>query len=87
MKTSIDVSRQTSKFYAQANAILRNIRYCSDEVKRMLFRSLCTNMYCSPLLFNSTCTSSSIKKPKASYNGALRRLLLINKHIALAQNL
>ena len=78
MKTSIDVCRQTNKFYAQANTLLRNFRYCSDDVKCMLFRSFCTNMYCSPLWFNST--SSSIKK-KNSYNGALRRLLLIKKHI------
>ena len=34
-------------------------------------------MYCCPLWFNST--SSSIKKLKASYNGVLRRLLLIVK--------
>ena len=39
--------------------------------------SYCTNMYCCPLWFNST--SSSIKKLKASYNGVLRRLLLIVK--------
>ena len=84
MKTSIDVCRQTSKFYAQANTLLRNFCYCSDDVKYMLFRSFCTNMYCSPLWFNST--SSSIKKLKTTYNGALRRrLLLIKKHISLAQ--
>ena len=34
-------------------------------------------MYCCPLWFNST--SSSIKKLKASYNGVLRRLLLISE--------
>ena len=59
MKTSIDVRRQTSKFYAQANNLLRNFRYCSDNRKCMLFRSFCTNMYCSPLWCNPT--SSSIK--------------------------
>ena len=79
MKTFIDVCRQTSKFYAQANTLLSNLRYCSDDVKCMLFRSFCANMYCSPLWFNST--SSSIKKLKTSYNGALRRLLLVKKHI------
>ena len=46
MKTSIDVSRQTRKFYAQANMLLRNFRYCSNEVKCSLFKSFCTNMYC-----------------------------------------
>ena len=52
-KTSIDVCRQTSKFYAQANTLLRNFRYCSDDVKCMLFCSFCTNMYCSPLWFTT----------------------------------
>ena len=75
MKTSIDVCRQTSKFYSQVNALLRNFRYFSHYVKCILFRSFCTNMYCSQLWFNST--SSSIKKLKTSNNGVLRRLLLI----------
>ena len=66
MKTSIDFSRQTRKFYAQANMLLRNFRYCSNEVKCSLFKSFCTNMYCCPLWFNST--SSSVKKLKCSYN-------------------
>ena len=64
LKTSIDVSRQTRKFYAQANMLLRNFRHCSVDVKCMLFRSYCTNMYCCPLWFNST--SGSIKKLKSS---------------------
>ena len=45
MKTSIDVSRQTQNFYAQANMLLRNFRYCSNEVDSILFKSFCTNMY------------------------------------------
>ena len=49
MMTSIDVCRQTSKFYAQANTSLRNFRYSSDDVKCILFCSFCTNTYCSPL--------------------------------------
>ena len=57
--------------------LLRNFRYCSVDVKCILFRSYCTNKYCCPLWFNST--FSSIKKRKASYNGVLRRLLLIAK--------
>ena len=57
MKTSIDVSRQIRKFYAQANMLLRNFRYCSNEVKCSLFKSFCTNMYCCPLWFNSTYSS------------------------------
>ena len=71
---------QICKFYAQANTLLRKFcNYCSNDVKCMLFRSFCTKMYCSPLWFNST--SSSPKKLKTSYNGALRRLLPIKKAI------
>ena len=83
MKTSIDVSRQTRKFYAQANMLLRNFRYCSNEVKCSLFKSFCTNMYCCPLWFNST--SSSVKKLKctSSYNSVLRRLLCIRNYACL----
>ena len=76
MKTSIDVSSQTSQFYAQANMLLRNFPYCSNEVKCSLFKSFCTNMYCCPLWFNST--SSSVKKLKCSYNTVLFRLLCIS---------
>ena len=42
MTTSIDLCRQTSKFYEQANALLRNFHYCSDEVNAVLFRFFCT---------------------------------------------
>ena len=76
MKTSSNVVRQTRKFYAQANMLLRNFCYCTNDVKCTLFKSLCANMYCCPLWFNFT--SSSIKKLKTSYNSSLRNLLLIN---------
>ena len=81
--TSIDVSSLTQKFDAEAYMLLRNFRYCSVDVKCMLFRSYSTNMYCCPLWFNST--SSSIKKLKASYNDVLRRLSLIVKPYLIRQ--
>ena len=59
MKTTIDVARQTRKFYMQANLLRRNFRYCSDDVKCTLFQSYCTNMYCCQLWFNSTKSSLS----------------------------
>ena len=42
MKTTIDVARQTSKFYLQANLLLTNLRifrHCSDQVKCVLFNN------------------------------------------------
>ena len=79
MKTTIDVARQTRKFYMQANLLLRNFRYCSNDVKCTLFQSYCTNMYCCQLWCNST--KSSLIKLSTSYNtcSVLRRLLCISK--------
>ena len=77
MKTTIDVTRQTKKFYMQANLLLRNFRHCSDDVKCSLFQTYCTNMYCCQLWFNST--KSSINKLSTSYNSVLRRLLCFSK--------
>ena len=57
--------------------LLQNFRYCTVDVKCVLFRFYCTTMYCCLLWFNST--SSNIKKLTVSYNGVLRRLLLIVK--------
>ena len=37
MKTSSYVVRQTRKFYARTNMLLRNFRYCTDDVTCTLF--------------------------------------------------
>ena len=78
---SSDVVRQTHKFYAQATMLLHNFRYCTNDVKCMLFKSFCANMYCCPLWIIST--SSSIKKLKTIYNSGLRNILLIKKHYSV----
>ena len=76
MKNTIDVTKQTRKFYMQANLLLRNFKYCSD-IKCTLFQSYCTNMYCCQLWFYST--KSSLIKLSTSNNSVLRRLLCISK--------
>ena len=76
-KTTIDVARQTRKFYIEANLLLLNFRYCSDDVKYGLLQSYCTNMYCCQLWFNSM--NISLIKLSTSYYSVLRRLLCISK--------
>ena len=49
MKTTIDVAKQTRKFYLQANVLLRNFRHCSDQIKCVLFQMYCTSLYCCQL--------------------------------------
>ena len=57
--------------------MLRNFRYCSDDVKCTLFQSYRTNMYCCQLWLNFT--KSSLIKLYTSYNSVLRRLVCISK--------
>ena len=86
MRTTIDVSRQTRKFYLQANFLLPNIRHCSDQVKCVIFQTYCTSLYCCQLWFNST--KSSLKKLSTRYNSDVqRRLLGICKRIVLVKGL
>ena len=66
MKTSIDVCRQTSKFNAQANTLLRSFAIVQTMKNVYCFVHFAPTLYCSPLWFNST--SSSIKKLKTSYD-------------------
>ena len=82
-KTTIDVQRQTRNFYARANLLIRNFRYCTNNVKCYLFQSYCTSMYCCQLWFNSN--KGSLKKLKTSYNSALRRFRVINKPYSASQ--
>ena len=52
MKTSSDVVRQTRKFYTQTNMLLRNFRYCTNNVK--LRYSSHFVLICTVVLFGLT---------------------------------
>ena len=51
LKTSVDVSRQTRKFYAQANMTLRNIMYCSVDVNACCLDHI--ELTCTTVLYGS----------------------------------
>ena len=75
MKTCSDVVRQSGKFYAQANKLLHNFRYCTNDVR-------CSSHFvqiCTVALFGLTPLPLALKKLKTSYNSALCNLLLIKK--------
>ena len=75
--TDSDVKRQMRKFYANANLLLRKFNCCSYDVKCMLFKTFCANVYCAQFWYMSSATS--IRKLKVSYNNSLRRLMNLPK--------
>ena len=39
LKNTIDVKRQTRNFYSRANLLIRNFRYCTDNMNVIYFRA------------------------------------------------
>ena len=74
----IDLKRQMRKFYANINILSRKFAQCSPDVKCTLFKSFCSNMYCSTMWYNRTLTA--MRKLRIAYNNSLRRLLGIPKY-------
>ena len=62
---------QTLIFYLESLLI-------SPDVKCTLFKSFCSNMYCSTMWHNGTVTA--MKKIRIAYNNSLRRCLGIPKY-------
>ena len=74
----IDLKRQMRKFYANINILSRKFAKCSPDVKCALFKSFCSNMYCSTMWYNGAVTA--MRKLRIAYNNSLRRLLGIPKY-------
>ena len=72
---TIDMKRQMTKFYSKINILSRIFSKCSSDVKCMVFKSFCSNIYCSTMWYN--CTFSAMRKLRISYNNSLRQLLSI----------
>ena len=67
-----DISRQVRGLYFRANMLCRKFSSCSYNVKRQLFVSYCTNMYCANLW--SRFSLGQIQKLKVAYNKSFRKL-------------
>ena len=73
--SDLDLKRQMRKIYANANLLLRKFSKCSVDVKCYLFKTFCSNLYCSPMWFD--CTKTALKKLKVAYNNSLRRFMIL----------
>ena len=67
-----DISRLVRSLYCRGNMIVRKFSLCSWEVKRHLFLTYCTSMYCCQLW--SDYGIGYLKKLKVAYNNIFRKL-------------
>ena len=54
-----DLKRQMCKLYANINMLIRKFTKCSPDVKCFLFKSYCSNLYCSILWYD--CSKTALK--------------------------
>ena len=73
-----DFKSQMCKLYANINMITRKFSKCSPGVKCFLFKSYCSNLYCSILWYD--CSKTALKNLRIAYNNSLRKLLGIPKY-------
>ena len=67
-----DISRQVRGLYFRANMLVRKFSLCSYNVKRQLFVSYCTSMYCAHLW--SQFSLAQIQKLRVAYNNSFRKI-------------
>ena len=44
-----DILQQCRNLYGRGNTLIKSFRKCTDKVKCQLFKSFCSNIYCSAL--------------------------------------
>ena len=73
LSDNADIKKQLGSIYCRANVLIRKFHDCTASVKCLLFKSFCTNIYCSELWWQYNI--SNYKKIKVAYNNSLRYLL------------
>ena len=80
-----ELKRQMCKLYANINMLIVKFTKCSRDVKCFLFKSYCSNLYCSILWYN--CSKTALKNLRIAYNNSLRKLLGIPKYNSASEML
>ena len=77
----IDLKRHIRKFYANINILSRKFAKCSPDVKCTLFKSFCSNMYCSTICtwYNGTVTDMKKLRIASSIND--RPFITVNETV------
>ena len=78
MRDDTDILRQRRQLYARANVLARKFYMCTDEVKVLLFRTFCCNLFTCQLWWNFTQTA--MRKINVAYNNAFRMIMQLPRY-------
>ena len=82
MSDDNDIKRQIRSLYSRGNLIIKCFKHCTDEVKLLLFKTYCTNLYCAHLW--SSYSKSIYNKLKVSYNRIFRILMHVGSRESIS---
>jgi hypothetical protein len=82
-KDDRDIKRQIRAIYARGNILISKFRKCSNEVKVQLFKSFCSNAYCSHLW--SSFSKGVFRKLQVAYNNIFRSLMQISRRSSISK--
>ena len=69
----VEIYKQIRTLYTRSNKLLRMFSYCTIDVKKELFRSYCSSLYCCALW--SDYRKATYRKLTVAFNNIHRRLL------------
>jgi len=78
-----DIKRQMRATYCRGNVIISKFRKCNDDVKIQLFKSFCSNMYCSHLW--SVYSKNVYRRLHVAYNNIFRSLMHIDRRQSISK--
>lgn len=81
-KDNKDVQREVCNIYRRGNIMVRKFRNCNVNIKLDLFRSYCSQFYCSALWCNYA--KESMNKLKVAYNNTFRALFNIRGYASMS---
>ena len=68
-----DIERERRALATRGNLLLHKFRFCSNDVKCLLFKTYCYQMYCCSLW--SRYRNYSLNRIKVTYNNIMRRVM------------
>ncbi len=82
LKDDVAIGNQCRNLYSRGNMIIRNFKHCNDQVKKQLFQSFCTSIYCASLW--SRFNIGSLRRLKVVYNRIFRILMNLQHRISMS---
>ena len=73
LKDDNDIKKTIRGIYARSNMLIRRFYNCSSSVKKFLFKTYCTNLYCAQLWWFYS--AEAFRKVRTAFNNSFRHLM------------